>query len=114
MARVGIQRMKFAKIWLCITITFSLVLLSDFASSFADGGLELPKLDLHDTRLENGLRVILVPDHSAPVYAINVSYNVGSRNELARPYRLRSSVRTHDVPGLRQCRQRRAFHPRPE
>jgi predicted Zn-dependent peptidase len=82
MARVGIQRMKFAKIWLCITITFSLVLLSDFASSFADGGLELPKLELRDTRLDNGLRVILVPDHSAPVYAINVSYNVGSRNEL--------------------------------
>ena len=82
MARVGIQRMKFAKIWLFITITFSLVLLSDFASSFADGGLELPKLELRDTRLDNGLRVILVPDHSAPVYAINVSYNVGSRNEL--------------------------------
>ena len=74
--------MKFAKIWLCITVTLSLVLLSDFASTFADGGLELPKLDLRDTRLDNGLRVILVPDHSAPVYAINVSYNVGSRNEL--------------------------------
>ena len=82
MARVGIPRMKFAKIWLCIGITLSLVLLSDFASSFADGGLELPKLELRDTRLDNGLRVILVPDHSAPVYAIDVSYNVGSRNEL--------------------------------
>ncbi len=30
----------------------------------------------------NGLLVILVLDHSAPVYAINVSYNVGNRNEL--------------------------------
>jgi predicted Zn-dependent peptidase len=74
--------MKFAKIWLCITITLSLVLSSDLASTFADSGLELPKLDLRDTRLDNGLRVILVPDHSAPVYAINISYNVGSRNEL--------------------------------
>jgi zinc protease len=82
MTRVGIPRMKFAKIWLCITITLSLVLSSDLASTFADSGLELPKLDLRDTRLDNGLRVILVPDHSAPVYAINVSYNVGSRNEL--------------------------------
>jgi zinc protease len=44
-------------------------------------GIKVPVLELHDTRLENGLRVILVPDHSAPVYAINVSYNVGSRNE---------------------------------
>ena len=41
----------------------------------------LPKLELRDTKLDNGLRVILVPDHSAPVYAINVTYNVGSRNE---------------------------------
>jgi len=44
-------------------------------------GIKVPKLELHDTHLDNGLRVILVPDHSAPVYAINVTYNVGSRNE---------------------------------
>ncbi len=44
-------------------------------------GITVPKLELHDTHLANGLRVILVPDHSAPVYAINVTYNVGSRNE---------------------------------
>ena len=43
--------------------------------------VKVPKLDLRDTKLENGLRVILVPDHSAPVYAIDVAYNVGSRNE---------------------------------
>ncbi len=42
---------------------------------------KLPKLELHDSRLSNGLRVILVPDHSAPVYSIYVVYNVGSRNE---------------------------------
>ena len=34
-----------------------------------------------ETKLDNGLRVILVPDHSAPVYSIDVCYNVGSRNE---------------------------------
>jgi len=43
--------------------------------------LRVPKLEFRDVRLENGLRVILVPDHSAPVYAIDVCYNVGSRNE---------------------------------
>src|ERR1700719_1934867 len=43
--------------------------------------VKVPKPELHDTRLTNGLRVILVPDHSAPVYSIDVSYNVGSRNE---------------------------------
>ena len=43
--------------------------------------VKVPKLELKDSHLANGLRVILAPDHSAPVYAINVSYNVGSRNE---------------------------------
>jgi len=45
------------------------------------GDVTVPKLELHDTRLPNGLRVIIVPDHSAPVYSINVAYNVGSRDE---------------------------------
>lgn len=43
--------------------------------------VKLPKLDLRESKLDNGLRVILVPDHSAPVYAIDVAYSVGSRNE---------------------------------
>ncbi|MGH7459231.1 MAG: M16 family metallopeptidase [Longimicrobiaceae bacterium] len=32
-------------------------------------------------RLDNGLRVILSPDHSVPVVAVDVWYDVGSRNE---------------------------------
>jgi len=50
-------------------------------ATLARADAKVPALELKDTRLPNGLRVILVPDHSAPVYAINVSYNVGSRNE---------------------------------
>jgi predicted Zn-dependent peptidase len=42
---------------------------------------KIPRLEFTDTRLENGLRVILAPDHSAPVYAICITYNVGARNE---------------------------------
>jgi zinc protease len=38
-------------------------------------------VDLKETRLANGLRVITVEDHSAPVIAIDITYNVGSRNE---------------------------------
>jgi predicted Zn-dependent peptidase len=38
-------------------------------------------VDLKETTLKNGLRVITVEDHTAPVVAINVTYNVGSRNE---------------------------------
>jgi len=40
-----------------------------------------PHVDLKETRLANGLRVITVEDHNAPVIAVNVTYNVGSRNE---------------------------------
>ena len=61
---------------------FSLTPFFCSALALADTAVKLPKLELHEARLENGLRVILVPEHSAPVYAINVSYNVGSRNEL--------------------------------
>ena len=40
-----------------------------------------PHVDLKETKLANGLRVITVEDHNAPVIAVNVTYNVGSRNE---------------------------------
>ena len=42
---------------------------------------KIPRLEFSDQRLDNGLRVIIAPDHSAPVFAIAVTYNVGSRNE---------------------------------
>src|SRR2546421_12308173 len=41
----------------------------------------LAPLQLQDLHLDNGLRVIMAPDHSAPVFGICVTYNVGSRNE---------------------------------
>ena len=38
-------------------------------------------LALEDYRLQNGLRVVLNEDHSAPLVAINIWYHVGSKNE---------------------------------
>ena len=38
-------------------------------------------VDYKETTLKNGLRVVTVEDHSAPVVALSVTYNVGSRNE---------------------------------
>ena len=38
-------------------------------------------VDYKETRLNNGLRVVTVEDHSAPVISLSVTYNVGSRNE---------------------------------
>ncbi len=42
---------------------------------------KLPKVEFTDTTLENGLRVLIVPDHAAPVVSVSLTYNTGSRNE---------------------------------
>jgi len=57
-----------------------LATLSILAASlaFSEG---LPKQTLIQHTLDNGLRVVLAPDHSAPVFGIAVTYDVGSRNE---------------------------------
>jgi predicted Zn-dependent peptidase len=39
------------------------------------------KIQFTDTKLKNGLRVIISEDHSAPVFAVAVNYDVGSRDE---------------------------------
>src|SRR5439155_7312639 len=63
------------KKFLSATVLFALA-----GSVFAQTGRSI-RVDLKDTRLANGLRVITVEDHSAPVIAVAVTYNVGSRNE---------------------------------
>jgi zinc protease len=40
-----------------------------------------PNVQFSDTRLKNGLRVIISEDHTAPVFSIAITYNVGSRDE---------------------------------
>lgn len=41
----------------------------------------MPKINLHERTLSNGLRVIVCPDHGAPVITVNVIYRVGSFDE---------------------------------
>jgi len=41
----------------------------------------VPKVQFTQTRLPNGLRLIVSEDHLAPVAAVNVWYNVGSKHE---------------------------------
>jgi zinc protease len=62
-----------------LAVGFAILFALGAALAWAD--VTLPKLELRDTHLENGLRVILIEDHSAPVYSIDVCYSVGSRNE---------------------------------
>ena len=48
--------------------------------------LPVPTVAFSDDRLENGLRLIVAEDHLAPVVAINLWYDVGSKHESpARP-----------------------------
>jgi zinc protease len=51
------------------------------ASSGADTPAPLRPIQFTDTKLANGLRVIVSEDRFAPVYAISVSYGVGSKDE---------------------------------
>ena len=44
-------------------------------------GAANPRIQFTDTRLKNGLRVIISEDHAAPVFSVAVNYNVGSRDE---------------------------------
>ena len=41
----------------------------------------VPQVTFTDERLPNGLRLIIAEDHLAPVVAVNVWYNVGSKHE---------------------------------
>jgi zinc protease len=50
-------------------------------ASLALAQAKLPKVEFSDTTLDNGLRVIIVPEHTAPVFSISLTYNTGSRNE---------------------------------
>jgi zinc protease len=47
----------------------------------AQPSADLPHIRFSKRRLDNGLQVIVAPDRLAPVVAINLWYNVGSRHE---------------------------------
>lgn len=52
----------------------------------AAGGVGTPaspaiQLDIRRSKLDNGLRVVLAPDHVSPTVAVDVVYDVGGRNE---------------------------------
>ncbi|HSB10403.1 MAG TPA: pitrilysin family protein [Blastocatellia bacterium] len=51
-----------------------------FASTNAQQARKV-KVDFKDVKLKNGLRVLLVEDHNAPVVSVAITYDVGSRNE---------------------------------
>ena len=45
--------------------------------------MPVPRVPFAQANLANGLRLVLAEDHLAPVVAVNIWYNVGSKNEVA-------------------------------
>ncbi len=71
----------------------------------------VPRIQFTDTRLKNGLRLIVSEDHAAPMFSIVVNYNVGSRDERKGRTGFRAPLRAHDVQGFRERRSGRASVP---
>ncbi|HWX40599.1 MAG TPA: pitrilysin family protein [Blastocatellia bacterium] len=65
-----------------MVLAVSLALLSGAAYSRGQSKAASFKVSFSQFQLDNGLRVILSEDHTAPVVAVAVYYDVGSRNEV--------------------------------
>lgn len=66
---------------LLLAITLGCTPVIGYAQTKAKPATEKNRVNFTDHKLKNGLRVLLVEDHSAPVISLAVNYNVGSRNE---------------------------------
>jgi zinc protease len=64
-----------------IVLVTALALSDGIGSTSPAAQTAIKEVTFSDTRLKNGLRVIVSEDHAAPVFAIAVNYNVGSRDE---------------------------------
>ena len=68
-----------------------------------------PSVKFTDTKLKNGLRVIISEDHVAPVVAVAVVYNVGSRDERQGRTGFAHLFEHMMFQGLGERRRRRAL-----
>jgi zinc protease len=63
-----------------IILTLALSLASE-VGVHAQSAIPLPPIQYTDRILANGMRILLVEDHSAPTVAINVGYHVGGKDD---------------------------------
>jgi len=78
--------MKLHRRFLSFAVLSALVCAAFPVAVFAQGAKPAPatkssRIPIREFKLKNGLRVIMSEDHSAPTYAIAITYNVGSRDE---------------------------------
>ena len=67
----------------CLTLALAGVLSLSLVPRHVLRAQDSGRIQLDTFTLANGLKVVLAPDHSTQVVAVNVWYNVGSRNEVA-------------------------------
>jgi zinc protease len=68
-------------------MAFTSALLTSAAAHAGDGPPKdpsLPSIPFTQTKLKNGMVVLLHEDHTVPITVVNISYNVGSRFEAER------------------------------
>jgi predicted Zn-dependent peptidase len=65
----------------CLTLALASVVTLAAAPVLALQAQDPGRIQLESYSLPNGLKVVLAPDHSTQVVAVNVWYNVGARNE---------------------------------
>lgn len=71
----------YAAALLALTLALAMTPLQSLAQGKAKAAASSQKVAFKDVKLKNGLRVLLVEDHSAPVISLALIYDVGSRNE---------------------------------
>lgn len=64
-----------------ISAIMSLLVLAALAVQTASAQLKITPLNIRERTLANGLKVVSVQDNSAPLVAVQVWYNVGSKND---------------------------------
>src|SRR5512140_265281 len=70
--------MKVARL---LFLAFALLPAHSIAQTQPQSHVTQIKLDVRRAKLDNGLRVVLSPDHTSPTIAVDVIYDVGGRNE---------------------------------
>lgn len=67
----------------CVTFAAILLFVAACQATAAQtgSGVRPPKLEIQQHVLDNGLRVLMIEDHSAPVINLQVWYHVGSKDE---------------------------------
>ena len=75
--------------WLSLVLT--LVLVAPSTAQDAPGSLDIP---VDNRKLDNGLKVVLSPDPTAPIATVAVYYNIGFR------------IEPRDQIGRASCRER--------